>query len=105
MEVQEAPPAVADPPARSYVEPWVVVASSASAVSARLFTHPRQYCLLSIGSRGRELMAKSPPTVDTIRIRIQTAGHPVPPIRELVPTPRLASLYAGELAVRVPFGR
>ncbi|POY73744.1 hypothetical protein BMF94_3282 [Rhodotorula taiwanensis] len=80
MEVEEAPPVVADPPARSYVEPWVVVASSASAVSARLFTHP----------------------LDTIRIRIQTAGHPVPPIRELVPTPRLASLYAG-LPVAIGF--
>ncbi|GAA5952536.1 hypothetical protein JCM8115_003629 [Rhodotorula mucilaginosa] len=80
MEVEESGPALINPPARSYVEPWVVVASSASAVSARLFTHP----------------------LDTIRIRIQTAGYPVPPIRELVPAPRLASLYAG-LPVAIGF--
>ncbi|GAA5986863.1 hypothetical protein JCM10908_000929 [Rhodotorula pacifica] len=80
MEAEETSPILVDPPARSYVEPWVVVASSASAVSARLFTHP----------------------LDTIRIRIQTAGHPVPPIRELVPAPRLASLYAG-LPVAIGF--
>jgi hypothetical protein len=43
MEVEESGPALIDPPARSYVEPWVVVASSASAVSARLFTHPREH--------------------------------------------------------------
>ncbi|BGP54886.1 hypothetical protein JCM8202v2_002473 [Rhodotorula sphaerocarpa] len=41
MDGEEAPPAVLEPPARSYIEPWVVVASSMSAVSARVFTHPR----------------------------------------------------------------
>jgi len=38
-------------------------------------------------------------TVDTIRIRIQTAGYPVPPIKELVPRPRIRSLYAGAIAL------
>lgn len=47
MEVEESGPALINPPARSYVEPWVVVASSASAVSARLFTHPREHSCYS----------------------------------------------------------
>jgi len=35
-------------------------------------------------------------TVDTLRIRIQTAGAVIPPLRQLVPAPRLQHLYAGE---------
>ncbi|GAA5994500.1 uncharacterized protein JCM10292_002100 [Rhodotorula paludigena] len=67
-------------PQRVYVEPFVLVASSCSAIAARLCTHP----------------------LDTLRIRIQTARHPVPPLRELVPKPRLRSLYAG-LPVAIGF--
>ncbi|GAA5893278.1 hypothetical protein JCM8208_004396 [Rhodotorula glutinis] len=68
------------PQARPYFEPAVLVASSLASISARLCTHP----------------------LDTIRIRIQTAGYPVPPIKELVPRPRIRSLYAG-LPVAVGF--
>ncbi|GAA5864473.1 hypothetical protein JCM1840_000512 [Sporobolomyces johnsonii] len=67
-------------PSKSYVEPFVIAASAASAISARLFTHP----------------------LDTIRIRIQTAGPVVPPLRQLVPKPRLQTLYAG-LPVAIGF--
>ncbi|GAA5847686.1 hypothetical protein JCM9279_004984 [Rhodotorula babjevae] len=66
--------------ARPYFEPAVLVASSLASISARLCTHP----------------------LDTIRIRIQTAGYPVPPIKELVPRPRIRSLYAG-LPVAIGF--
>nr|CRX78999.1 hypothetical protein ls5930a1_00070 [Leucosporidium scottii] len=56
-----------------YVDPFTLVASSASAVSARLCTHP----------------------LDTIRIRIQTyPGALVPPLKQLIPKPRLQNLYA-----------
>ncbi|BGP47427.1 hypothetical protein JCM10450v2_003279 [Rhodotorula kratochvilovae] len=78
MEVEEA--LVIAPEKRTYVEPFVLVASSCSAIAARLCTHP----------------------LDTLRIRIQTAGYPVPPIRELVPKPRMRSLYAG-LPVAIGF--
>ncbi|GJN89540.1 hypothetical protein Rhopal_002527-T1 [Rhodotorula paludigena] len=70
MDTEEAVTAAA--PQRVYVEPFVLVASSCSAIAARLCTHP----------------------LDTLRIRIQTARHPVPPLRELVPKPRLKSLYS-----------
>ena len=53
MEVEESGPILINPPARSYVEPWVVVASSASAVSARLFTHPRERSLYSSHTANR----------------------------------------------------
>ncbi|GAA5830350.1 hypothetical protein JCM3770_003085 [Rhodotorula araucariae] len=53
MEAEEA--LVIAPEKRTYVEPFVIVASSCSAIAARLCTHP----------------------LDTLRIRIQTAGYPV----------------------------
>lgn len=43
----------------------------------------------------RELMVEN--AVDTIRIRIQTyPGALVPPLKQLIPKPRLQNLYAGE---------
>ncbi|BGO98744.1 SNc domain-containing protein [Rhodotorula toruloides] len=84
MEAEEAfagsEAAVQEAAKQAYLNPWVIVASSSSAISARVFTHP----------------------LDTIRIRIQTAGHPVPPLRELVPAPRVRGLYAG-LPVAIGF--
>ncbi|BGP31400.1 hypothetical protein JCM10296v2_003164 [Rhodotorula toruloides] len=84
MEAEEAlagsEAAVQESAKQAYLNPWVIVASSSSAISARVFTHP----------------------LDTIRIRIQTAGHPVPPLRELVPAPRVRGLYAG-LPVAIGF--
>ncbi|GAA5882268.1 hypothetical protein JCM16303_002312 [Sporobolomyces ruberrimus] len=74
------PPATLEEPRKSYVEPFVVAASSASAISARLCTHP----------------------LDTLRIRIQTAGAVIPPLKQLVPAPRLQNLYAG-LPVAIGF--
>ncbi|GAA6024695.1 hypothetical protein JCM11491_003618 [Sporobolomyces phaffii] len=74
------PPALVPEAKKSYVEPFVIAASSASAISARLCTHP----------------------LDTLRIRIQTAGAVVPPLRQLVPAPRLQNLYAG-LPVAIGF--
>ncbi|GAA5838897.1 hypothetical protein JCM5353_001066 [Sporobolomyces roseus] len=65
---------------KSYVEPFVIAASSAAAISARLCTHP----------------------LDTLRIRIQTAGAVIPPLKQLVPAPRLQNLYAG-LPVAIGF--
>ncbi|BGP15411.1 hypothetical protein JCM10213_005089 [Rhodosporidiobolus nylandii] len=62
------------------IEPAIVMASAASAVASRVCCHP----------------------LDTIRIRMQTAGAVVPPLRELVPKPRLRHLYAG-LPVAVGF--
>ncbi|GAA5829818.1 hypothetical protein JCM11251_007893 [Rhodosporidiobolus azoricus] len=56
-----------------YVEPGVMIASSFAAMASRLTCHP----------------------LDTIRILVQTAPSPVPPIKELIPKPRLKSLYAG----------
>ncbi|ORY78880.1 mitochondrial carrier domain-containing protein [Leucosporidium creatinivorum] len=68
-------------PATVYVDPFTLVASSASAISARLCTHP----------------------LDTIRIRIQThPGALVPPLKQLIPKPRLQNLYAG-LPVAIGF--
>ncbi|GAA5839394.1 hypothetical protein JCM3766R1_004822 [Sporobolomyces carnicolor] len=67
-------------PKKTYVEPFVIAASSASAISARLCTHP----------------------LDTLRIRIQTAGAVIPPLKQLVPAPRLQNLYAG-LPVAIGF--
>ncbi|GAA6063734.1 hypothetical protein JCM10212_000773 [Sporobolomyces blumeae] len=78
MDTDEAP--LAEAPVKSYVEPFVIAAASASAISARLCTHP----------------------LDTIRIRIQTAGAVIPPLRQLVPKPRLQNLYAG-LPVAIGF--
>ncbi|GAA6035738.1 hypothetical protein JCM8097_005676 [Rhodosporidiobolus ruineniae] len=63
-----------------YLEPAVLLASSCSAISSRVTCHP----------------------LDTIRIRVQTAGAVVPPLRELIPKPRLKTLYAG-LPVAVGF--
>jgi len=40
--------------------------------------------------------------VDTLRIRIQTAGAVIPPLKQLVPAPRLQNLYAG-LPVAIAF--
>ncbi|GAA6007416.1 hypothetical protein JCM10207_006334 [Rhodosporidiobolus poonsookiae] len=77
MEAEEVASAVQQ---QRYIEPAVLVGSSVSAVSARLFTHP----------------------LDTIRIRVQTAGPVVPPLKELIPKPRLRHLYAG-LPVAVSF--
>ncbi|KAK4701035.1 hypothetical protein P7C70_g5202, partial [Phenoliferia sp. Uapishka_3] len=70
------------PTAYRFVDPFVIVASSASAVSARLFTHP----------------------LDTMRIRVQTyPGAVVPPLRELIPkTNTIRALYAG-LPVAIAF--
>ncbi|GAA5963811.1 hypothetical protein JCM3765_004025 [Sporobolomyces pararoseus] len=65
---------------KTYIEPFVIAASSASAISARLCTHP----------------------LDTLRIRIQTAGAVIPPLRQLVPAPRIQNLYAG-LPVAIGF--
>ncbi|KAL8290560.1 hypothetical protein RQP46_002818 [Phenoliferia psychrophenolica] len=76
-----AVPLTALPTAYTFVDPYVIVASSASAVSARLFTHP----------------------LDTLRIKVQTyPGAIVPPWRDLFPKPRMRSLYAG-LPVAVAF--
>lgn len=80
-------------PPQIYVDPFVIVASSASAVSARLCTHPRPFTLLSA-----QLSAHPPYAVDTLRIRVQTwPGAIVPPLKELIPHPRMRTLYAGEL--------
>ncbi|SGY79714.1 BQ5605_C008g05208 [Microbotryum silenes-dioicae] len=66
---------------KRYIEPFVLVASSCSAIAARLCTHP----------------------LDTLRIRIQTApGRTVPPLKELIPHPRVKTLYAG-LPVAIAF--
>ena len=40
--------------------------------------------------------------MDTLRIRIQTAGAVIPPLKQLVPAPRLQNLYAG-LPVAIAF--
>ncbi|GAA5927359.1 uncharacterized protein JCM15063_005873 [Sporobolomyces koalae] len=81
MDATETPPPPAiEPVKKSYVEPFVIAASSASAISARLCTHP----------------------LDTVRIRIQTAGAIIPPLKQLVPAPRLRNLYAG-LPVAIGF--
>ncbi|GAA5906557.1 hypothetical protein JCM6882_004469 [Rhodosporidiobolus microsporus] len=66
-----------------YIEPGVMFASSVAAMASRMTCHP----------------------LDTIRILVQTAPSPVPPLRELVPKPRLKALYAGlpvALACNVP---
>ncbi|KAM0789031.1 hypothetical protein ACM66B_003097 [Microbotryomycetes sp. NB124-2] len=64
------------------VDPFIIVASSASSISARLVAHP----------------------IDTIRIRIQTyPGSTLPPLSQLVPKPRIRNLYAG-LPVAIGFG-
>ncbi|KAK4057798.1 hypothetical protein OIO90_001017 [Microbotryomycetes sp. JL221] len=64
------------------VDPFIMVASSAASVSARLVAHP----------------------IDTIRIRIQTyPGSTLPPLTQLVPKPRIRNLYAG-LPVAIGFG-
>ncbi|KAI5476901.1 mitochondrial carrier protein [Pseudohyphozyma bogoriensis] len=74
------PPATL-PVATRYVDPFILVCSSASAVSARLVAHP----------------------LDTYRIRIQTwPGKVVPGFRTLIPKPRLRTLYAG-LPVAIGF--
>lgn len=103
------------PTAYRFVDPYVIVASSASAVSARLFTHPRASFLGSLSELGRgtpsgieliETQVLSSPrefvlfalgaVVDTMRIKVQTyPGSVVPPFRELFPKPRLRPLYAG----------
>lgn len=55
-------------------DPFILVATSASAVSARICTHP----------------------LDSIRIRIQTfPSASLPPWKVLIPQPRLQTLYAG----------
>ncbi|SCV70950.1 BQ2448_3712 [Microbotryum intermedium] len=74
------PPSYLPTPKR-YVEPFVLVASSCSAIAARLCTHP----------------------LDTLRIRIQTApGWKVPPLKDLIPQPRVKAMYAG-LPVAIAF--
>ncbi|GAA96183.1 uncharacterized protein L969DRAFT_84047 [Mixia osmundae IAM 14324] len=66
-----------------HLDPAVLVGAAASGIIARTICHP----------------------LDTMRIRIQTAkGSTLPPLRELLPTPRIR-LYAGlpvALAVGVP---
>ncbi|GAA5986042.1 hypothetical protein JCM11641_005536 [Rhodosporidiobolus odoratus] len=82
MESEEAATASlqnAPRPARM-IEPAIILASSASAVSARMVTHP----------------------LDTIRIRVQTSGPTVPPLNELVGKGGIRGLYAG-LPVAIGF--
>ncbi|KAM0746545.1 mitochondrial carrier [Meredithblackwellia eburnea MCA 4105] len=63
------------PTSTKFIDPQIIIATSASAISARLCTHP----------------------LDTIRIKIQTyPGVNVPPFRELFPKAgRWRTLYAG----------
>ncbi|GAA5859702.1 hypothetical protein JCM8547_006991 [Rhodosporidiobolus lusitaniae] len=87
METEEAlfttlppSPPPSTPHARPYIEPAILLASSLSAVSARLVCHP----------------------LDTLRIRVQTAGPVVPPLRQLVKGMKVQQLYAG-LPVAIAF--
>jgi hypothetical protein len=83
-------------PSWRVVEPAILLASSCSALSARLLCHPRTP-LSSGRGRKRLLTFLLTSAVDTLRIRIQTGKKEVRwrDLKNLVPKPRLQGLYAG----------